>query len=207
MKKLPFSALLAALLAVLSAAPSSGGPLNGHVDAFGGFTGSVAFDDGLGLEGYIDFAVFTSSDFNANYSGLGYVPGDALVYTYQIESEGDMDITALKIFLGGAAANTIGSFGPLVAGEIAPFTAAFDPSDAEWVFDPPLDGVSFGLAYSSPLVPIVGSFEVFAGRASSLVALGVPVPGTDHVPVPEPATILLLGGGLMIHVRRHFRRR
>ena len=146
--------------------------MNGHVDAFGGFTGSVAFDDGLGLEGYIDFAVFTASDFNANYGGLGYVPGDALVYTYQIESEGDMDITALRVFLGGAAANTIGFFGPLVAGAIEPFTAAFDPSEAEWVFDPALDGVSFGLAYSSPLLPGVGSFEVFGLRSSSLVALG-----------------------------------
>ena len=73
---------------------SQAGILNGHGAAYGGVTGSVPFNNGVGLSGTIDYAVFTANAFNANFAGLGYVPGDALVYTYQVNVAGNLGVSA-----------------------------------------------------------------------------------------------------------------
>jgi hypothetical protein len=185
------SAAIAALVSstlILGAAPAAvAGVLNGHAAAFGGIAGTVAFNDGFGLAGTVDYAVFTAGAFNANFGGLGYVPGDGLVYTYQIESTGRVDVVALEVILAGAA-NTIGSFD---IGDVGPTASAFVGGDAQWLFGDTLSAgqSSWGLAFSTPDEPIVGFYEVFGEAASTLVA-GIPTP--HSFAVPEPGTLGLL---------------
>jgi hypothetical protein len=194
--------MIVALTALVSGTASAGfaGPLLAHPDAFGGVTGSVAFDNGLGLSGAIDYAVFTADDFNANFAGLGYVPGASLVYTYQLVVDGSLGITKFTVGLGNPA-NTIGSFD---LGGQAPSVSQFDccPEGAQWVFGTPVAGgtTSWGLAYSSPNTPFVGFAEVFAESSSTVVG-GVPTPSDIFfVPVPEPSSLLLVGSGVLFFV-------
>jgi hypothetical protein len=166
---------------------SQAGILNGHAAAFGGWTGSVAFDTGTGLAGDIDYAVFTAAAFNANFSGLGYVPGDALVYTYQISNTGTDTISAEIVGIANAA-NTIGTFD---IGDVNASSASFIGLNAQWVFSPGVPGgqTSWGLAFSSPNVPMIGAALTLNGGSSALVA-GVPTP--SNTPIPEPASLALL---------------
>jgi hypothetical protein len=102
--------LIASLLSVFSLASfAQAGILNGHGAAFGGVTGSVPYNNGLGLSGTIDYAVFSAGAFNANFAGLGYVPGAALVYTYQVNVLGNLGVSAEIIGISNPA-NTIGTF-------------------------------------------------------------------------------------------------
>ena len=192
--------MIVTLTALLSVTASAGfaGTLNAHPDAYGGVTGSVAFNNGAGISGAIDFAVFTAADFNANFSGLGYVPSDPLVYTYQLLVEGRSGITKFIVYLNGNPANHIGSFD---LGGQAPSVSQFIccPEGAQWSFA--LPGVaggttSWGLAFSSPNSPLFGSAEVFAESSSTVVA-GVPSPSTILAPVPEPSSLLFVGSGVL----------
>ncbi len=171
------------------AANTHAGTLNGHGAAFGGVTGSVPFNNGVGLSGTIDYAVFTAPAFNANFCGLGYVPGDALVYTYQVVVTGSLGVSAEIVGISNPA-NTIGTFGPLNAGDVDASSASFTPN-ARWLFSPeiPTGLSSFGLAFSSPNLPIVGASLTIDGGTQALVA-GVPTPGPVPI-VPEPASAML----------------
>ena len=181
------------LIAVLSmitafSVTSQAGILNGHGAAYGGVTGSVPFNNGVGLSGSIDYAVFTANSFNANFAGLGYVPGDALVYTYQVNVAGNLGVSAEIVGVGNPA-NTIGTFN---IGNQDASSASFTPN-ARWLFSPeiPTGQSSWGLAFSSPNLPIVGASLTVDGGTQALVA-GVPTPGTVPI-VPEPASLLLAG--------------
>ena len=183
--------LIASLLSVSSlASVSQAGILNGHGAAFGGVTGSVPFNNGVGLSGTIDYAVFSAGAFNANFAGLGYVPGDALVYTYQVNVAGSLGVSAEIIGISNTA-NTIGTFN---IGNQNASSASFTPN-ARWLFSPeiPTGMTSWGLAFSSPKLPIVGASLTIDGGTQALVA-GVPTPGP--ISIPEPATLALGVGGL-----------
>ena len=183
--------LLASLLSICSLAGySQAGILNGHGAAFSGVTGSVPFNNGVGLSGSIDYAVFTAAAFNANFGGLGYVPGDALVYTYQVNVTGPATASAEIIGVSNPA-NTIGTFN---IGNQNASSASFTPN-ARWLFSPgvPTGMSSWGLAFSSPQLPIVGASLTIDGGTQALVA-GVPTPGP--IQIPEPATLVLCAGGL-----------
>jgi hypothetical protein len=191
--------LVASLLALLSlASDSQAGILNGHGAAFGGVTGTVPFNNGVGLSGTIDYAVFSAGAFNANFGGLGYVPGDLLVYTYQVFVAGSLGVSAEIVGVSNPA-NTIGTFD---IGDQDAFSASFTPN-ARWLFAPeiPTGMSSWGLAYSSPKLPIVGASLTIDGGTQALVA-GVPTPGP--ISIPEPATLLLgaCGIGAMLLSRR-----
>ena len=166
------------------------GILNGHGAAYGGVTGSVPFNNGVGLSGTIDYAVFSAGAFNANFAGLGYVPGDALVYTYQVNVSGNLGVSAEIIGVSNPA-NTIGTFD---IGDQNASSASFTPN-ARWLFSPeiPTGMTSWGLAFSSPQLPIVGASLTIDGGTQALVA-GVPTPGP--ISIPEPATLALGVGGL-----------
>jgi hypothetical protein len=164
---------------------SQAGILNGHGAAFSGVTGSVPFNNGVGLSGTIDYAVFSAGDFNANFGGLGYVPGAALVYTYQVNVLGNLGVSAEIIGISNPA-NTIGTFD---IGDQNASSASFTPN-ARWLFSPeiPTGMTSWGLAFSSPQLPIVGASLTIDGGTQALVA-GVPTPGP--ISIPEPATLAL----------------
>jgi hypothetical protein len=185
-----------AVLAMISvfAATSQAGILNGHGAAYGGVTGSVPFNNGVGLSGTIDYSVFTAADFNANFAGSGYVPGDALVYTYQVEVTGSLGVSAEIVGVSNPA-NTIGTFNnAALGGDVNASSASFTPN-ARWLFSPeiPTGMSSWGLAFSSPNLPIVGASLTIDGGTQALVA-GVPTPGPFAI--PEPASLMLLAGSL-----------
>jgi hypothetical protein len=174
---------------MLAAAGAQAGILNGHAAAFGGVTGTVPFNNGVGLSGTVDYAVYTANNFNANFGGLGYVPGDVLVYTYQVFVTGSLGVSAEIIGVSNPA-NTIGTFD---IGDVNAISASFTP-DARWLFSPEIaTGMSsWGLAFSSPNLPIVGGSLTIDGGTQALIA-GVPTPG----PIPEPGSLMLAAGGLV----------
>jgi hypothetical protein len=184
-----FLPILGALAWITAAAPSLAGILNGHPAAFGGISGSVPFNNGVGVSGVIDYAVFTQADFNANFAGLGYVPGDALVYTYQVEATGPAGLSAEIIGVNNPA-NTIGTFD---IGDQDASSASFTPN-ARWLFAPEIATglTSWGLAFSSANLPIVGASLTIGGGTQALIA-GVPTPGP--ISIPEPGALLLLTSG------------
>lgn len=192
---LRFTAAL--ILSALFASTSQAGILNGHLGAYndplwpGDVTGSVAFNNGVGLSGTIDYAVFTANSFNANFGGLGYVPGDSLVYTYQVFVNGSLGVSAEVVGVTNPA-NTIGTFN---IGDQDASSASFTPTTARWLFSPeiPTGMSSYGLAFSSPRRPIVGGSLTVDGGTTAFV-LGVPTPGT--IDVPEPTSLLLMAASL-----------
>ena len=178
-------------VALLNSASSQAGTLNGHSAALPGWTGTVAFDNG-DLEGNLDYAVFTAADFNANFSGLGYTPGDAIVYTYQLENGNNATTDSISAQIVGIlnSANTIGTFD---IGDVDASSANFVGLNAEWQFNPeiPAGQTSWGLAFSSPSEPMEGVALTIDG-GSSVLELGVPTPA------PEPSSLLLLVVGGML---------
>jgi hypothetical protein len=180
------SPIIAAFSLMVVASISHAGMLNAHVDAFGGVTGTVPFNNGVGLSGTIDYAVFTADDFNSNFAGLGYVPGDVLVYTYQLFITGSLGVSAEIVGVSNPA-NTIGTFD---IGDVDASSASFTPN-ARWLFSPEVatGESSWGLAFSSPNLPIVGASLTIDGGTQALIA-GVPTPGPIPV-IPEPASLLL----------------
>ncbi len=196
-----FRFVAAASIMAGAASIAQAGILNGHGAAFDGVTGSVPFNNGLGLSGTIDYAVFTADNFNANFGGLGYVPGDLLVYTYQVAVTGTLGVSAEIVGISNPA-NTIGAFD---IGDANPTSASFTPN-ARWLFSPeiPTDMTSWGLAFSSAYLPIVGAALTIDGGTQALVA-GVPTPGP--LPLPEPGSSLLAVSGLAAGCLWRFRRR
>jgi hypothetical protein len=191
-------AAVSCCLALLSGSPASAaGILSGHPDALPGWTGTVAFDNGSGLNGELDFAVFSAADFNANFTGLGYVPGDDIVYTYQLNNSNNpgSDAISAEIVGIGSEANTIGTFD---IGDVNASSSTFIGTNAQWLFNPEI-GVgqtSWGLAFSSPHGPVNGAAVTIDGGAMVLLD-GIPTP------IPEPASLVLIAfGGLMLLLRR-----
>jgi hypothetical protein len=86
-------------------------------------------------------------------------------------------------------ANTIGTFD---IGDVDASSASFTPN-ARWLFAPgvPTGMSTWGLAFSSPNLPIVGAALTVDGGTQALAA-GVPTPG----PIPEPGSFLLAGASL-----------
>lgn len=183
------------LLSLIAQSSQAAHILNNHVDAFDGVSGTVPFDNGVGLSGTIDYAVFTADEFNDNFAGLGYVPGGPLVYTYQVYVTGGLSVSAEIIGVSNPA-NTIGTFD---IGDQNALSASFTPN-ARWLFSPeiPTGMSSWGLAFSSPNLPIVGASLTVNGGTNAFVA-GLPTPGP--VAIPEPSSWILVASGLLAIVR------
>lgn len=182
-------------LVLLFAAVASAGDLDNHAAAYNGWTGSESFSTGT-LAGYIDYAVFTAADFDANFDNLGYAPGDDLVYTYQVFNTGEAVISAEILGIANPA-NTIGTF------DIGDWNASsmfFDGTgNANWQFLAPnaipTGDSSWGLAYSSPNIPEAGAgLTVDSGQ--NILVTGLPTP--SGTPIPEPSSLVLLAVGMLV---------
>ena len=218
-----------ALLAVFSllTASATAGILENHPLAFndgngpgpgGSWTGSSPYTNGLAfpsnLEGTVDFAVFTAADFatafpdaaDPNVAGTtlnpsGYTPGDALVYLYQVNNDGNFALSAEIVGIDNPA-NTQGEFRTSPS-EVASSGYLFDIADnAIFNFTAPFVGTGETttiLAFSSPNVPELGlSISVNGGTFGTS-----PVPTPSSTPVPEPAALtMLVAGSALVLVRR-----
>ncbi|WP_146584163.1 hypothetical protein [Posidoniimonas polymericola] len=187
--------LIAGLMVVQT---GQAGVLSGNGAALPGWTGTVPYDNGNNLSGSIDFAVFTAADFNANFGGMGYVPGDAYVYTYQTNNAGSDNFSQLTVGITNPA-NTIGTFN---IGDVDTSSSLFDGSgNAEFQFLSPAVATgqsSYGLAFSAPTLPIQLGGIISDGGGAIQIAL--PSPGT--VPEPAAACLLALAGGVAVSTRR-----
>jgi hypothetical protein len=162
----------------------------------GRWAGSVPYNDGADLTGYIDFAVFSAANFNSNFGGLGYAPADSLVYTYQMFNTGS-DFASAQIVGVTNPASAIGQFN---IGDVTASGMSLSSGTAEWDFPGILTGQSsYGLACSSPNAPEMGAGLTFDGGSGVLTLL--PTPSASAI--PEPASFLLLAcGSLMLFVVR-----
>lgn len=191
----------------LCAATASAGALNGHAAAYndgngptaGAWTGSTAFDNGLGLSGYVDWAVFGPGSFPY----VGYTPtAGELAYSYQVFTTGALDVTSFGAALDNVA-DSIGTFSDL-AGDSPTGMALFQPpfGSATWSFAGILTaGNSEGLVFSSIKVPKNLFGSTIDGGTGAIV---IPLPSPDVTDVPEPATmsILALAGVALLRRRR-----
>lgn len=199
-------AIALAVFTLFTVAPSIfAGTLDGHADAYddgngpsaGAWTGSVAYAN-FGLSGTIDFSVFTAADFNTNFPGAGYVPGDSLVYTYQVNNTGTAAVSAEIVGISNPA-NTIGTFDLGGGGDVNATSASFTPN-AQWLFAPELPGggnSSYGLAFSSPRAPMTGA-SLTLDSGLSFLASGLPTPGPVGIPEPTSLALIVLGAGAML---------
>ena len=201
MRAVSIAAVIVGAVILGNPSVSVAGPFANHPDALSNeLTGSAPFNDGVGHTGVVDYAVFTAGDFNANFSGFGYVPGDAFVYAYQmLATNGTYDITGFVVHLQGSA-NTIGTF---KMGDVAPSTTQFVGAAAQWLFMTGLeDGqTSWALVFSSPELPIFGFGEILPPPIPYPNYVAVPIPYA--APVPEPGSLALLAtGAATAYIRR-----
>jgi len=182
------------------ASSAQAGALNGHVNAFTDvsnitWTSSTTFDNGTGLSGIVDWAVFGPGDFPF----AGYTPtAGELTYAYQVFSTGPDAIHAFTLNLSNPA-NNIGSFGDLV-GE-APSSATLG-AQAVWNFAGlDIGQNSSGLAFSSPNIPS-SFFGILINGGTTSVAFPLPVPSPNDIPEPASLALLGIGGAAMLRRRR-----
>jgi hypothetical protein len=190
----------------LCAATASAGALNGHASAFndgngpsaGAWTGSTAFNNGLGLSGYVDWTVFAPGAFP--YAGYTPTAGE-LAYAFQVFTTGSLAVTSFAVALDNVA-DSIGTFANLT-GDV-PASSLLTPApfgSAKWTFPGILPGTnSEGLVFSSIKVPknLFGS-TIDGGTGATVI----PLPSPDVTDVPEPATMSVLAmAGLTLLRRR-----
>jgi len=184
-------------------------PITGTLPGWG--PDAVLFDytyDGRRIAGHIDHAVYESYQNNP-------LSGGQYVYAYQIVSSASSNASIDSFSVGILDEAIVSDIGweAALAAEVEPSFAYFSPDavtpqSAMYLFLPQFAGVIPGgasstiLLFSSDRTPQEG-FGIIEGGSIGATVAGLPTPS----PVPEPATVFLLGsGGAMVTLCRAAKR-
>lgn len=158
------------------------------------------------LTAEVDYAVYAPT----TYPGVDPSPGDEYVYVYQITNAAASTVDVAFFSIGledGSGADHEGddtSVGaPGTPGGQSPGLAMISGTSVYWLFDPQIDPGewSTALIFTSPAPP--------TWKSGALADGGLPTPGGGPLPspLPEPATLGLMGVGLAFAVYTRVRRR
>ncbi len=174
-------------------------------------SGSGTYFNPDDLNGTIEYAVFTEAIFESNFPGYD-VPAGELGYVYQILN-GNLDPVARNTVIG--INNSISGIGDVTidgfAIEKAPQSFTLNAGvSAQWDFsgignNVPTNGNSDGLVLTSPNLPgPATTLSIVVDGGQSAVVMVV-APG--DIPIPEPASIILLSLGIVLMMGRRIRPR
>ena len=190
---------------LLAVSPALSGPLNGDANAIPGFTGTTAFNNGVGLSGTVDYAVYTYAAFQAEWGGLGYAatPGED-VYVYQVVPDpASFVVSHLSVKIVNPADN-VGNFA--LGGGVAPTTeslGAGGPPAADY-----FSAIQFRqAAHQRPGVfqSVCPDFVIWLGGRPRHVSIRDPVAFSGRAAgIPEPSTIVLVAAPRWCVCRRQF---
>lgn len=195
------------LCAALFVAPCFAGTLASSTNSLPAFTGITSFSNPDGLDGDIEYAVFTTAGFATEFpaSGFSPLPGDTHVYAFQVFNNGpgtDFVSAQISAPVSVAAQGAIGDFEEDPA-DIGTSLRGFVGASAQWLFTDLTEGFidngeeSGILVYSSPFGP-TGGYLVTINGGTTTTTSG-PVPG---VVIPEPASALVCGVLALVAVVR-----
>ena len=202
-------AMAATVITLLLAGSALATPIASDLNAIPAWQGTQrfqAYDAGLGatIDVDVEYAVYQAGDYED--SGTDPSGGTEYVYAYQIFNDlaGDVLVSSFSVGLDSAAdPDDIGSdAGSGTAGGTAPSASAFSgspPTSAVWYFfndtiDPPGE-YSEVLIFTSPNGPQWAPATVMDSGLSDIQNL--------PSPIPEPATLALMGlGGAFALIRR-----
>ena len=186
----------AAFLCVFFVPCVSGGLLLSDPCAIPAWTGTTNYDSGGVLLADVDYAVFAPGD----YGGIDPSGGTEYVYAYQVfnnSPDGSISMFSVSLIDGsGATGDTIDAG---YGGDVTPTNIYIDYGSNSFkiaLFTPSLPAGQFaevGL-FTSPNPPVM--------IVSSVINSGRSAQGEAPTPVPEPATISLLGLAGLALLRR-----
>jgi hypothetical protein len=180
-------AILTAVVVVLSVSLTSVAGLSLDGNAMPGWADTLNFNSGNVLVAQAQYAVYAPG----MYGGSTTVPTNEYVYAYQIYNVGSAALTSFEVSLlnGSGAANggTDTAYGD--PGGANPFAASVWPGSFSAAFlMPQLQPATHSvvLLFTSPNGPTTADASVVdSGKSNQVV--GAPTP------LPEPATLILLG--------------
>ena len=202
-----FAAMAVAVLVALLPTISQAGSLSSFFgSAYSGTTGTGVYNNGGGLSGSVEYAVFTKNSYDSLFTGSSVTvnPGE-LAYVYQILNSGS-DFVSQNAQLGintsavGIGSATIDGG----AGEVSPSAATLNPGiNAVWEFTPaanniPSGGRSSALVVTSTNLPNSTAVQIILNGGGTAFTMAI-VPG--DIPVPEPTSLVLLLGGVAFLAR------
>ena len=175
---------------------SAGLALSADTSAMTGWYGTLQLDNGIGLAANVDYAVYAPGTFG------GSVPTNEYVYAYQAFSIGSVAVSTMTVGIleGNGAANAQTDLTHGVSDGILPTYRLLLPGSSFYTaFLSPLltaNTHSVVLLFTSPNGPVKTNASVINSGQSAQV-FGAPTP------LPEPATLVLLGLSGLAVIRRH----
>ena len=188
--------IIAAFLCLFFVPCVSGGLLLSDPCAIPAWTGTTSYDSGGVLLADVDYAVFAPGD----YGGIDPSGGTEYVYAYQVfNNSPDGSISMFSVGLIDGSGATGDTIDPAYGGDVTPTITYIDYGSNSFkiaLFTPSLPAGQFaevGL-FTSPNPPVM--------IVSSVINSGRSAEGIAPTPVPEPATISLLGLASLALLRR-----